>query len=226
MYRTDPIIEGQEHLSLYQYGWNNPVRFSDPNGTCPVEPCNDGIGAVMSSYNKDFQRGVRALPANILSFTDVNDATVIATSFTRGSNAINIDGTKATTSDKFFAMAGAALPFVSGSAVKKAVGAVADKVADVLKIDVSDANKIDRNLLNPPSKPGNAPTFKKDDSKVEIHHEGQNPNGPFKEMHKTDHRGKGNDAINHPNKSKPSQVDRKEFDKARKEYWKEQYPKQ
>jgi RHS repeat-associated protein len=20
----DPVIEGQEHLSLYQYGWNNP----------------------------------------------------------------------------------------------------------------------------------------------------------------------------------------------------------
>ncbi len=33
--QTDPIIEGQEHLSLYQYGWNNPVRFSDPNGDCP-----------------------------------------------------------------------------------------------------------------------------------------------------------------------------------------------
>jgi RHS repeat-associated protein len=32
---TDPIIEEQEHLSLYQYGWNNPVRFSDPNGDCP-----------------------------------------------------------------------------------------------------------------------------------------------------------------------------------------------
>lgn len=50
--------------------------------------------------------------------------------------------------------------------------------------------------------------------------------GPFREMHKTDHRGKGNDAVNHPNKSQPSQVDRKEFDKARREYWKEQYPKQ
>ena len=21
----DPVIEGQEHLSLYQYGWNNPI---------------------------------------------------------------------------------------------------------------------------------------------------------------------------------------------------------
>ncbi len=31
--------------------------------------------------------------------------------------------------------------------------------------------------------------------------------------------------MNHPNKNKPSQIDRKEFNKARTEYWKEQYPK-
>ncbi len=120
--RTDPIIEGQENYSLYQYSWNNPVFRTDPNGTCPEEPCKDGIGTVMSAYNKDFQRDLRALPAKVLGFTDVNDATVLTTMFTRGSNAVNIDGSKATTSDKVFAMAGAVLPFVSGSAVKKAVG--------------------------------------------------------------------------------------------------------
>ena len=31
----DPVIEGQEHLSLYQYGWNNPVLRSDANGLMP-----------------------------------------------------------------------------------------------------------------------------------------------------------------------------------------------
>ena len=34
----DPIIEGQEHLSLYQYGWNNPVLRSDPDGLMPSDP--------------------------------------------------------------------------------------------------------------------------------------------------------------------------------------------
>jgi len=34
--RTDPVIEEQEQFSLYQYGWNNPVLRSDPNGDCPV----------------------------------------------------------------------------------------------------------------------------------------------------------------------------------------------
>ncbi|TAE36584.1 MAG: hypothetical protein EAY79_11300 [Runella slithyformis] len=37
---TDPVIEGQEHLSLYQYGWNNPVLMSDPDGR---EPCCGGV---------------------------------------------------------------------------------------------------------------------------------------------------------------------------------------
>lgn len=33
--QTDPIIQGQENYSLYQYGYNNPVLNSDPNGDCP-----------------------------------------------------------------------------------------------------------------------------------------------------------------------------------------------
>ena len=109
---------------------------------------------------------------------------------------------------------------------KSETGASAtNTVKKVLKIEIDEANKIERELLNVPSKHGNAPTFKKDGSSVEIHHEGQNPNGPFKEMHKEGHRGKGNDVLNHPNKNKPSQIDRKQFNKARTEYWKKQYPK-
>jgi RHS repeat-associated protein len=33
----DEIIEGQEDLTLYQYGWNNPVLKSDPDGQYPGE---------------------------------------------------------------------------------------------------------------------------------------------------------------------------------------------
>lgn len=43
-------------------------------------------------------------------------------------------------------------------------------------------------------------------------------------MHKNDHRGQGNDKVNHPDKGKPSKVDRKEFQKARTEYWKTEFP--
>jgi hypothetical protein len=42
-------------------------------------------------------------------------------------------------------------------------------------------------------------------------------------MHWEDHRGKGNDKINHPNKDQPSKIDRKEFEKAKRQYWKKEY---
>ncbi|WP_158238005.1 RHS repeat domain-containing protein [Emticicia sp. TH156] len=34
--RVDPVVAEQEEYSTYQYGWNNPVLRSDPNGDCPV----------------------------------------------------------------------------------------------------------------------------------------------------------------------------------------------
>ena len=96
---------------------------------------------------------------------------------------------------------------------------------DKLEINIPPEDKLDRNLLNPPVRHGNAPKFKRDGTSVEIHHEGQNREGPFKEMHWDEHRGKGNDKINHPNKSKPSRVDRDEFERAKRRYWKKEYPK-
>ena len=80
---------------------------------------------------------------------------------------------------------------------------------------------INRDELNKPTKRGNAPTFKSDGTSVEIHHRGQNPEGPFDEMHWKEHRGAGNDAINHPNKGSASKIDRKAFKAQKLEYWKE-----
>ena len=44
-----PITQGQEHLSLYQYAWNNAVLKSDPNGDCPS--CPQGIAYSTISGN-------------------------------------------------------------------------------------------------------------------------------------------------------------------------------
>jgi RHS repeat-associated protein len=35
---VDEIIDGQEQYSTYQYGWNNPILRSDPDGRCPLCP--------------------------------------------------------------------------------------------------------------------------------------------------------------------------------------------
>ena len=99
----------------------------------------------------------------------------------------------------------------------------AGKEGKAIIISIDDSNKIGKDLLNPPLKRGNAPTFKSDNTPVEIHHQGQNSDGPFKEMHKVNHRGKGNYKANHPEHTNKSNINRKQFDKARIEYWKYEY---
>lgn len=44
-------------------------------------------------------------------------------------------------------------------------------------------------------------------------------------MHKKEHKEKGTDKVNHPKKGEFSKVDRREFDKLRKEYWRREYEK-
>lgn len=39
--QVDPVTADQENYSTYQYGWNNPILRSDPNGDCPG--CDDGF---------------------------------------------------------------------------------------------------------------------------------------------------------------------------------------
>ncbi|MGI8598085.1 MAG: RHS repeat-associated core domain-containing protein, partial [Chitinophagaceae bacterium] len=100
------------------------------------------------------------------------------------------------------------------------------KDAPKKEITIDPKNKVDRELLNPPGKPENAPTFKKDGTPVEVHHDGQTNGGPYQEMHRDDHRGKGNFKKNHSNTGQqPSKIDRKEENKKVREYWKKEYEK-
>ena len=41
--RVDPVTDSQENYSTYQYGWNNPVLRSDPDGKCPLCPWIDAV---------------------------------------------------------------------------------------------------------------------------------------------------------------------------------------
>ena len=63
----DPIIEGQEHLSLYQYGWNNPILKPDPDGLVP--PCCGGAGVAIEGFvtglGEAVVRNVKALTVNL-----------------------------------------------------------------------------------------------------------------------------------------------------------------
>jgi RHS repeat-associated protein len=72
----------------------------------------------------------------------------------------------------------------------------------------------------PPTKPGNAPTSAVDGRPIEIHHEGESPDGPFVEMHASEHRDGENYSANHSNTGQsPSNIDRTAWDSARRSYW-------
>jgi RHS repeat-associated protein len=50
----DPVIEGQEHVSLYQYSWNNPILKSDPDGMWPGGP------STLQTW-QNFKNGIRSV---------------------------------------------------------------------------------------------------------------------------------------------------------------------
>ncbi|MFJ4133109.1 HNH/ENDO VII family nuclease [Pseudomonas cyclaminis] len=54
---------------------------------------------------------------------------------------------------------------------------------------------------------------------IELHHIGQKSDSPLAELTSAEHRGNGNDNVLH-NKQKESEINREDFDKERKDYWK------
>ena len=103
----DPKTELARRWSPYNYAWNNPIRFIDPDGMFGIPPF---WGARMEA--------LKTTASKALTYTDVNDAYVIST-WMVGGNARNVDGTRATGIDKGAAILGAFIPFVSGSALKR-----------------------------------------------------------------------------------------------------------
>ena len=62
----DPVIECQEHVSLYQYSWNNPILKSDPDGK---EPCCGQVGSALGGFFEGISqavvRNVKAVTVNL-----------------------------------------------------------------------------------------------------------------------------------------------------------------
>ncbi|WP_276880496.1 HNH/ENDO VII family nuclease, partial [Bacteroides heparinolyticus] len=217
---ADPLAEKYYYNSVYTYCYNNPILYIDPTGKFGESVWDFfslGLGI------KSLQENIKSGNVGAAVFDGIGvllDAGAAALPFIPGGVSAGIKAARV--ADK------AANAVETVAKTDKTVDAInttriPEKIKGGFKIEISPENKIDRNLLNPPSKPGNAPTFKKDNKAVEIHHEGQNPNGPFKEMSQHDHRGKGNYSKNHPKMVENSKINRVEFNKAKKAYWKNEY---
>ena len=72
----DPIIDGQEHLSLYQYGWNNPVLQSDADGLYPC--CGDFLNGVGNGFVGTFQAIGNAIAHPINTFNNAAQSNAAA----------------------------------------------------------------------------------------------------------------------------------------------------
>lgn len=230
---VDPLAKSLLPYSPFLYCTGNPIVRKDPDGLFP-ETVWDAASLVMGvkSFVSNVKQG-KAGAAILDGVGIVADAFAVATPFVPGGVGAGIKAIragdkiadvikgadKASDASKGIIVASKNADNTANAA--KNVARTTESAKGESKIIVSAENKIDRSILNAPDKPGNAPTFKSDGTKVEIHHIGQNPQGPFKEMHWTDHRGKGHYKENHSKTN--SSIDRKQFDTQKKEYWKNEY---
>ena len=192
---SDPLSEKDYSASPYIYCGSNPINRIDKDGKI-WETVWDAasLSLGINSFWKNISEGSYGAAA-IDGAGVVIDAVAAAIPFIPGGAGAVINSVRAT--DKI------------SDATKSTnrAGKAIEKSNNNIKIDIAPENKIDRSLLNSPSKPGLAPTFKSDGTPVEIHHINQNPKGPFKEMSRQEHRGKGNYKKNHSNHNKESQID-------------------
>jgi len=223
---VDPITKDYPELTPYQFASDEPLSNIDLDG---LEKANATKSKLWGSDYTGFiqnatpeQREEHPIKAFIKDFSA--DILNVIGPGQVDNNIATLNDKNASTFDKVVAVfdLGFSLePFKPET--EKPETPTKSPTTSVPVIKISPENQISRKLLNAPKKSGNAPTFKSDGTSVEIHHVGQNPEGPFVELHKENHRGKGTDKVNHPDKGQKSKIDRKSFNKAKAQYWKKEF---
>jgi hypothetical protein len=174
-YSVDPLAS--------QYAYNTVYAFQENKFGSGVE--------LEGAELKEFGKWIDEKVGQVLSYTDVDDITVITTHFTRDGASIHADGSSATGFDKKAAIVGVFLPVASGASVGKLLKKVintlgaGEKVASSSKAARREAMRDAGIPTSQPLIPDNA-TKSKDkvfttrdgkntvqDAKNDLSHEGQ-----------------------------------------------------
>ncbi len=126
---VDPLTKSYPMLTPYQFASNSPIGGIDLDGKEFMDYryiVNSVEARIKNPNASELEIFLIATVKttgqqlhDLSEFTDLNDATILGTTITRGNEAIDIKGNRVTATDQTFAAAGAFIPFVSGSGVRK-----------------------------------------------------------------------------------------------------------
>jgi len=206
----DPTSSGG--FNRYRYARNNPLKYTDPSGHCVV------VCAVI------FLAGL----ALIVSTDQAMNDDIVAAEAAEGRT--DYLDTYPSEQQVELGLTLMTLGFLGGLGQGGLVEEPPEEESpgdNPLTDGPSDTDNVTRKpneeLEAPPSKRGNAP-IGADGIPIELHHDGQEPDSPLIEYTREEHRGQGNFKKNHPNTGQePSKIDRKEWKKQQKDYWKKEW---
>ena len=237
------------NLNLYHYAGNNPVKYKDPDGrvfnlvtATAGAVIGAGAGALTTALaggsGKDivaaaiggaaggalagFTCGASlAVTATIGGVALVGGATVaagtdIAINASQGNDLL--DGVDIAA---LGGGVGGGVGYVAGVAIGTAVQVPTTKTGNPVIDNMQ--KRVPNSEITPPVTRGNAPISKKDGRPIEIHHVNQQTEGPFKEMHPSEHRYGQNYKANHPNYNGNSTIDRTQFRNDKRSYWEHEW---
>ena len=221
-------LKDPQTLNLYGYVRNDPLSETDPDGhCCSIDDVLDFAAGFGNAYGSDNLLGAGRMDQSSTAgrmgaaFGDAA-ATIQGAGETiigGGGEVLGV-GLDATGAG---AVLGVPINVISTGMVVHGTATGLTGGANLIKdANVTDGTKPYQDTpANQERMQQGKPPVGNDGSPVELHHDGQTTSSPTKEMTKTDHRLGDNYKKNHANTGQqPSQVDRNQAAKQRREHWK------